>query len=84
MIRRALLASPFLLLAALFGWMFDSYYWQHVTCFNSEGRCYVSADGIVYHNTSVYWAIPAVVFLVAGLALLFAKGRKPEPQPPET
>ncbi len=84
MIRRAIFAAPFLLLAVLFGQMFDFYYWRHLSCFNSEGRCYVSADGVVYHDTSVYWAIPTVIFLVVGVAILLAGARKPGRQKPET
>ena len=84
MIRRSTLAAPFLLLAAALGLMFDFYYWRHLACFNSEGRCYVSTEGVVYHDTSIYLAIPAAVFLVVGLALLFARGRRSGPQTSET
>jgi hypothetical protein len=66
----ALLATPFLMSGAFCVLMFFGFYWSHRDCFNSEGRCYVPEDGVVYHDTSMFWALPASVLLLIGLALL--------------
>lgn len=75
---------PFPLLAAFFGEMFYVFYWSHRDCFNSEGRSFVPEEVVVCHDSSATLAVPTLIFLIIGVAILLTIFVKPRSRKTKT
>jgi hypothetical protein len=68
-----------LALAGLCGFAFHERYWKWRLCFNAEGRCYDTVEGVMLEQAGPIWGGLAVAFLVLAVGLAVALSRRKQP-----